>query len=270
MSVSLAVVLRSLLLILSLVTHGDLSLRIAEKSSQIEKEPNNGLLYLQRAELYLQHEQPDSALMDLNSAINHGVDSSVTYLMMAEAQLTVGKLDGAISSIAEFIRREPESLKGIHTRGSIMEASGKHEMAISDFQHVLNNTARPRPQDVLHLAEIRLKTTGAEDAIETLKQGIEKLGNIVSLQMKIYELEKDRGNYAAAHQLLDQMMKPLSRKERLLVEKAELYLLQGQPSLASRTLTEAENIMAQLPPRFRNLEVMVQLDKKINELKKKL
>lgn len=252
--------------------HGDLSVRIAEKTDAIRVEPNNGLLYLQRGELYFQHEQPDSALADYRNALKRGLDTSLVHVLMAEAFLASGEYESGLKSVSEFLALESNNLKGIHTRGKLLEASGKLKQAIADFEFVLARSDNPRPQDFVHMAELYLKSDpeDTKSAIAMLKNGVDRLGNVISLQMKIYNLEKDRKNYTAAHQLLDEMMEPLSRKERLLVEKAELYLLEKKNLEAAQALVDAENAIAALPIRFQNLGATNKLKEHIQELKQQL
>lgn len=252
--------------------HGDLSVRIAEKTDAIKLNPKDGVLYMQRGELYFQHDQPDSALADYRTALNLGLDTSLIHVLMAEAFLANGQTEAGLNSVATFLRLVPNHLKGIHTRGKLLEASAQLEAAFTDFEFVLENADKPRPQDFVHLAELNLKidSSDTETTIEILQLGIKKLGNIISLQMKIYELHKELGNFGGAHQLLDEMMEPLSRKERLMVEKAELYLLEKKSSDAAQTLVDAENAIAALPPRFRNIGATTQLVKRIEELKQQL
>lgn len=264
--------LQLLLSMLLLLPHGDLSVRIAEKTNAIRVDPKNGLLYLQRGELYAQHELPDSALMDYGTALEIGLDTSVVHVLMAEAYLANGENEKGLTAVDEFLRLEPNHLKGIHTRGKLQEAAGKLKKAITDFEFVLKEADNPRPQDYVHLAELYLRSdsTDFKNSIATLNAGMAHLGTIISLQMRMYELEKQRKNFAAAHQLLDEMMEPLSRKERLMVEKAALFLEEQKPAEAAQLLVNAENAIAELPPRFKNLGATNQLKNRIEELKQHL
>ncbi len=246
-----------------LFPHGDLSVRIAEKTAEIRLNPHNGILYVQRGQLYFQHEQPDSALTDYKMALEQGLDSALVYLMIAEAQLSLKLSEEGLSSIGKYLSSEPNNLKGIHTRGRLLQALGDLPAAIADFEFVLARASSPRPQDFLELADLRSKTEGTDSAIETLKSGCLRLGNIVSLQLRILELEKERKNFEAAHVVLDRMMAPLSRKERLMVEKAELYLLQGNQLAAKKTLSQAETAIASLPARFQNVDAIIELKERI-------
>ncbi len=266
--------LQGLLLIalLKFAPHGDLEVRIAEKTAEIRTDPKNLLLYMQRGELHAQHDHPDSALIDYEFAIGNGIDSSTVFVLMAEAQLALGKLDDGQNSVKLFLKHEPDHLKGIHVRAQLYEAQGQFENAISDFELVLKKAESARPHDYVKLSELYLKrdSTDHNNAIDVLHRGIAKLGNIISLQMKMYELEKQRGNYLAAHQLLDDIMKPLSRKERLLVEKAELFQMEGKTVEAAESLVNAENAIASLPLRFQNIGSTQKLQERIAELKKNL
>lgn len=258
--------------ILFWLPHGDLSVRIAEKTDAIRVDPKNGLLYLQRGELYAQHELPDSALMDYGTALEIGLDTSILHVLMAEAYLATGENEKGLTAVTEFLRLEPNHLKGIHTRGKLLVASEKLKNAITDFEFVLKEADNPRPQDFAHLADLYLKSDSLdfENAIATLNTGIQQLGKIISLQMRIYELEKQRKNFATAHLLLDEMMEPLSRKERLMVEKAELFLEEQKTTEAAQMLVNAENAIAELPPRFKNIGATNQLKIRIEELKQQL
>ena len=257
---------------LILSPHGDLDIRIAEKTAEIRTNPQNLLLYMQRGELHAQHEQPDSALLDYDFAVKNGFDSSTVFVLMAEAQLALGKLDDGLHSVECFLRTEPEHLKGIHVRAQLYEAQGRLDDAITDFARVLNQAEMARPQDYVKLSELYLNrdSTDHANAIEVLNTGIAKLGKIISLEMGIYELERSRRNFAQAHIILNRMMEPLNRKERLLVEKAELFLEEGKNIAAAETLVEAENAIASLPPRFQQLGAIVKLTDRIEQLKQRL
>ena len=267
-----AVMLALLLCTLLLLPHGDLSIRIAEKTAAIKKQPNNWLLYMQRGELYAQHEQPDSALIDYQVAIENGFDSSTVFVLKAEVHLALKQIDNGLKAVSRFLKMEPDHLKGIHVRAQIYEAKNELDKAIRDFKYVIVNSETARPQDYVELSNLYLKrdSTDFKNAIEVLSRGRKKLGNIISLEMRLYDMEKGRGNFEAAHTILSRMMKPLSRKERLIVEKAELFLLQKKTSDAAETLVAAENAIASLPPRFQHIGATKKLKQRIKELKNQL
>lgn len=227
---------------------------------------------MQRGELYAQHEQPDSALIDYLFAIENGFDSSTVYVLKAEAHLALNEVDEGLKSISRFLKMEPDHLKGIHVRALLFEAKNDLDKAIRDFEYVIRNSESARPQDYVELSNLYLKrdSTDFENASDILERAREKLGNIISLEMKLYNLEKDRGNFESAHIILNRMMEPLSRKERLMVEKAELYWLEQKPAKATEMLIEAENMIAVLPARFQHIGATVKLKQRIEELKKQL
>ncbi|MCF8277031.1 MAG: hypothetical protein K9J17_09865 [Flavobacteriales bacterium] len=264
----LAILLNALLLL----PHGDLSVRIAEKTAAIKAEPTNWLLYMQRGELYAQHEQPDSALLDYHFAIENGFDSSTVFVLKAEAHLTLNQVDAGLRSVSQFLKMEPDHLKGIHVRAQLFEAKNELDKAIEDFEYVIRRSENARPQDYVELSDLYLKLDSSDfkNAIDVLNRGREKLGNIVSLEMKLYDIEKGRGNFEAAHLILNRMMEPLSRKERLMVERAELFLLEQKSLEAVQALVDAENAIASLPIRFHNLGAIAKLTERINQLKQRL
>lgn len=261
-----------LLLIVLFLPHGDLDIRIAEKTAAIEAEPNNYLLYMQRGMLHAQHEHPDSALMDYEVALSNGSDTSLLHLLIAEAFLNQGNTTDGLKSISTFLEEEPQHLKGIYTRGRLFEAEQHYDNAIGDFEFVITRAESPRPQDFVVLSSLYLKRDSSDlkNAIDVLNRGREKLGNIISLEMRLFELHKEHQNFEPAHAVLDRMMAPLSRKERLMVEKAQLFLLQEKPTEAAELLIDAENAIAALPARFQHLGATEKLKKRINELKQQL
>lgn len=261
-----------LLLLLFLLPHGDLDVRIAEKTAEIQAEPTNYLLYMQRGMLHAQHEHPDSALADYQVALSNGLDTSLLHLLMAEAFLEKENTAAGLNSITTFLNHEPQHLKGIYTRGKLYESANDLDAAIDDFEFVIKRADSPRPQDFVVLSSLYLKrdSLDVKNAIAVLNRGREKLGNIISLEIQLFNLYKNHSNFEAAHAVLDRMMKPLSRKERLMVEKAALFLFQGEPIKAAETLVEAENAIGSLPARFQNLGATIKLKQRIAELKQQL
>jgi tetratricopeptide (TPR) repeat protein len=227
---------------------------------------------MQRGMLHAQHEHPDSALADYQVALSNGLDTSLLHLLMAEAFLAKQNTEDGLNSVSAFLKQEPQHLKGIHTRGKLFETAKQFDAAIDDFEFVIAHSKSSRPQDFVALSSLYLKRDSSDlkNAVDVLNRGREKLGNIISLEMQLFKLHKNSSNFDAAHVVLDRMMKPLSRKERLMVEKAELFLFQGEPLKAKETLANAENAIASLPARFQNLGATIKLKERINELKQNL
>lgn len=264
--------MKLLLLALFFVPHGDLDLRIAEKTAEIQSNPTNCILYMQRGMLHAQHEHPDSALADYQVALSNGLDTSLLHLLMAEAFLAQQNTQDGFTAIEVFLQQQPQHLKGIYTRAKLHEVANELTAAINDFELVISQSPNPRPQDFVSLSSLYLKRDSSDitNAISVLDRGREKLGNIISLEMRLFELHKEHKNFEAAHAVLDRMMAPLSRREHLMVEKAKLYMLQQKQIEALATLVETENAIAALPLRFQQIGAIIQLKDRIQALKQQL
>lgn len=230
------------------------------------------MLYLQRGQLYVQHEQPDSAIVDYKFAISNGLEKPEVFILLAEAQLAAGELEDGLKSLAKYSLMNSDELRGIHVRAQLHHALKLYDASIADFEYVLSKTESPSPQELVQLSNLYLErdSTDFANAIDVLQRGKEKLGNIFPLELKIYFLEKKRENFKEAHLVLDQLMESLSRKERLMVEKAELYLLQKKSREAAEVLSSAEMAIAELPKRFQTNDATNKLSQRIEELKKQL
>lgn len=249
--------------------HGDLEVQIAEKNRAIKASPDSIWLYVERGLLYYQHEQADSALLDYDFALNNGLDTSIVYCYMSEALLSKNEYKRGLYHVSEFLKQEPNHKRGIHVRAKLLQALGKLVEAATDFEYIICHSDNNTPQDYIQLANLFLHIDSAnfEKPIDVLNRGLERLGELFSLRMKIYELEKMRKNYAAAHTMLDKIMQPLSRKERLLIEKAALFLLESKTIEAAQCLVDAENAITSLPIRFQNIGATIKLKERINQLR---
>jgi tetratricopeptide (TPR) repeat protein len=97
---------------------------------------------------------------------------------------------------------------------------------------------------------------GTESAKSVLKQGIDKLGNIIMLYNKLILIHVDQKEYASAIELQKEVLDFSSRKERGFLKLANLQMLQKKYIEAAKSIENAKENYNDLPNRIKGTKFM--------------
>ena len=233
-----------------LIAHGSLHEAIAQKTRQIQEDPDNALLRFERGLLYQQHEEKGRAIDDFNQVLRMEPGYYTCHLPLAQLYRDTEALQPALYHINTFLEREPENPFGYETRASIYQMSGSGKKAVADLRKMvaLKNDNAIRPDDYFLLADGILSAYPGRYALatEALELGVQRLGPVISLQERLLGLEIEARRYPDALRRIEQIMKPLPRKEKWQARKAEVIQLmekqqRGEARAISATLNDAPN-----------------------------
>ncbi|MCB0595166.1 MAG: metallophosphoesterase, partial [Phaeodactylibacter sp.] len=223
--------------------HGSLHDVIERKSRQIEQNPDDALALFERGMLYQKHGETGLALSDFHRALQLEPGYHVCHLPLSELYLKSGRVRKALYHIGLLIEKEPNNPFAYQARAAVYQSLGWKARAVADLRRVvmLKNDDAIRPEDYFRLSDAILigSPSDYDEAIGVLEAGLRRLGNIISIQSRILELELESNRCAAALERIDRIMAPLKRKEKWLAKKAQILERNGQPEEAFEAYRQA-------------------------------
>jgi len=267
--------LRGLVLIAALVAalayprgacaHGDLELRIAEFTRQIEAATNNPAgLYLERGELEREHGMGEAAGADFERAAQHdpglpGVDRCRGRLLADR-----GQLEAAQAMFDRALQHDHNDGESFIGRARVLARRGQREAAIADYWRGLERLPEPQPDYVGELARALVAEGQVAEALRALDAGIKKLGPIVPLQGYALDLELGRKNTNAALARLETILARAFRKESWFARRGDILRDAGRLAEARKSYEAALASVSRLPGRLQQSPGMVKLQAQVN------
>ena len=218
--------------------HGDLELRLAEFTRQIEDTTNNPAgLYLERGELAREHGLWEVAGPDFERAAQ--LDPNLPGLDRCRARFLAdrGQLAAAQAMFDRALQRDPNDGESFVGRARVLARLGQRQAAIADYWRGLERLPEPQPQYVVELAQALVAEKQVTEALRALDAGIKKLGPIEPLQGYALDLELGRKNTDAALARLETILARAFRKESWFTRRGDILLEAGRPVDSSITRT---------------------------------
>ena len=255
------------ILTISLVTaHGDLDVRIVKATEDISKDPENKDLYFHRGKLYYQHEEYQKGILDFNTAVEKGDSSELINLFKSKCFFELGDYASAETEIKNFFSKNAHHVVAHNLHAKILFKQGDfHESALK-YEYVIQKTIRPLPENYIDAANSwqTLEDEYSIDyAVKILKDGIENLGPIISLQHHLISILTQNKRYEEAISFQINIIENLNRKESGYYALHEIYLQNGDKDGALKALKDAEVAWNQLPQRLKKNSAMITLKQNI-------
>ncbi len=241
----------SALLSIPAAAHEDIRKQIDDLDRRIQASPDEADLYLRRAELHRIHRDWDEARADYRRArrLDPGLD--VVDLCLGRLFLDQDRPKKAAAELDRYLGNRPESAEGYLVRARARAALGRRQEAVDDYRRALSLPAPrpPSPDTWIELARL-LAGDGKgrpEEALRTLEEGIATLGPIVTLEMPAIELEISLRRFDDALRRVDVVAAQAGRKERWILQRAEILRLAGRSGEAAGAYEEVLRLIADLP-----------------------
>jgi tetratricopeptide (TPR) repeat protein len=222
--------------------------QIALLNEQIVAQPDDATLYLRRGELHRIHEDWAAAEADYRHAKTLDSEATKLHFLLGQLKLDAGEFNAAHAHLNRFLTKFPEHVPALVARARAREAMGRHLAAAGDFTKLLELTDTALPTYYLERARA---IEGAdpkwlERAVSGLDEGLERLGEPVTLQLLAIDLELKLERHDAAIARLEKIAAKSARKESWTIRKAEILESAGRPSEAlstfQQTLTEINSL----------------------------
>jgi len=242
--------------------HGDLHERIVATSQAIEAAPGSASLLLERAELYRLHLAWDLALLDLTQAERLAPELVEIEYTRAALYSDMGWHELARKSVDLFLAARPLESRGFGLSSRLHEESGKLRAAHADVSRKIELADPPQPDDYLRRASLTTRAwpDDVDRALAELDAGVQRLGSIVSLQLRAVRLLESADRVDEALVRIERMSAPSPRKERWLAMRGDILSRAGRDAAARAAYRSARSALAELRPAQRKTRAMLALE----------
>ena len=232
-------VLLGLAVALPTLAHVALDEQVGDLSRRIQDRPDDASLYLRRGELHRIRREWDAALSDYATARRLDSRMASVDLCLGRLLLETGRPAEARAALDRFLSRRPDHAEGLAFRARSLEMLGDHLAAAADLTRAIERyrpPERPRPEYYLDRARALMAAgpTYLDEALHGLDEGLERLGEPVTLALSAIELEVKAGRHGAALARLDRTASRAARKEIWLSRRAEILERAGRLDEARR------------------------------------
>ncbi len=245
------------------LAHGDLHEQIQEVSKLLKNDPRNAMLYHKRGELHRAHAEYPEALKDYAEAEKITPSLDVIFLSRGRALYEFTKFNEALGPLNTFLSRQPGHVSARWVRGQVYARLNQREDAEEDFRQAIESGSETSPDQFIERSQNLGQAGYNEKALIVIKEGIKRLGPLITLEMEALELELSLKDHGAAHQRIDVLLENAERKETYLVRKAEIFDQMNDKRQSQEWYTKALKAIAELPERQRNLKATSALENKI-------
>ena len=270
----LAALLICVALPLSAIADEDTGVQVKHATEEIALHPDDAELYLRRAELYRSRREWAAGLADLQTAKRLNPDLAAIELSLARLLLAADNPQQALVAIDSFL-----SLHGDHAGAHLMRARilvrlGSRREAVDEFTRGIDLARRsgtegkgPQPDDYLERARLLACDDIGQvaEAIRGLDEGVVALRGAITLQLLAIDLELARRNWDAALDRLAAVEARANRKETWMARRADILAQAGRVDEASRAYAAALAAIEALPERLRSTGSTAELASRVRE-----
>lgn len=250
------------------IGHGDLELRIAQITRQINSTTNNPApLYLKRAELQREHKDWKSAAEDYDLAARANPKLIEVEVRRAGMLVDSGQYETAMGRLDGLIEKAPQLGEAWILRGRARAGLDKRTSAIRDYQQGLQKLEHPTAVYFLELARLLGAESRSNEALRTIEEGLRKVGAEATLHAYGLELEEQAGNAPGALRHLNALVDLAQRKETWLVKRGKLLIQMGRAGEGRQSYEAALDQIGKLPGR---LQKSPSMEKLRNEIEREL
>jgi hypothetical protein len=229
--------------------HGDIHHRILEVSRMIEANPDSLDLYLIRGELYILHEEPDSACADFQYCRSHQFITSRVFLGLSKCGAFAG--DSALYFVDQALASEPDMFGALEWKARLLRLQQNFCAAVPVYDQIIRSVPHPSPGlfiDACTAWNECAGSAGSPGGIAALQAGVSRLGhNTVLLKALVFQYQHN-GDFENALSIQNKLVEHAAMKSKPLMVRSAIYLGLGNKKAAQDDLILALTAMDQLPP----------------------
>jgi predicted Zn-dependent protease len=230
--------------------HLDLEIQIANVGEAIALDPANASLYLKRGELHRAHSDWPAAEADFLQSRKLDPKMKAVDFYLGRLKLDAGKPKEAKRILDRLLADMPDHADALIVRARAEIELGQPDAGTRDFNAALatlEESGRAQPTYYLERARAFVALGKVDLALRGLDQGLEHLGQPVTLQLYAIDLELQQGRHDKALQRLERIAAQSPRKESWLIRRGEILEQAGRPADAREAYIAALAAIETLP-----------------------
>lgn len=227
----------------ALHAHPEIEDALNRLNAQIASSPNDADLYVQRGELYAKHEEWIMAEANYLRAAELAPQHPRLSYVLGALELATARPAEARVHLDAALQREPANPEALVLRARAKVALADRTAALADFNAALTHIASPPPE--LYLERAKLLSPAA--AVQSLDEGVARLGPVVTLHLAAIALEEQMGRIDEAVSRLNRLAADSERKDPWLKRRGDLLLRSGRNAEARASYVSALAAINALP-----------------------
>ncbi len=250
--------------------HPGIAVQIRDLSSRITADHGNSELFLKRGELHRIHRDFQAARADYRKSRELNPELVLVDFCLGRMWLEAGRPGESRAALDRFLAAQPGNPEALAFRGRAKALEGEYREALGDFTAAITayrgKTGNPPPELFIERARTQV-TAGVEAAavLRGLEEGLELLGQPVTLHLEALELEISSGRFRAALERLDRLAAVSVRQESWLARRGEILEAAGRDQEAASAYREALRAIVDLPDSRRHAGGIHRLQLRIQE-----
>lgn len=252
---------------LAMFGHGDLHERIEQVTVLIKKHPDSAYLFLQRGELYAQHEEFKKALRDFDICRKKGYRDVRLELNEATVYFDLAQFNKTVSITRSILEADSENVKAYRLCGLALLKLNQFEAAGEVLNKVFEYTSKALPENFYEasIAWEQCKTDECQcQTTQVIYTGMETLSNLRGFYDRLIEIALNRNDFSTALYYQSIVINEANRKEWPLYNRGLIHLQNGNQSKAKEDFLTAKKAIGQLKKRQRNQKAISDLLNAIN------
>lgn len=245
--------------------HEQAAVKVFMYTQDLKRDPANVELRLARGRALAELSRTDEAAADFKRVLELDPSLDIALFEMGALLDRAERYAEALEWFDRYANAEPE-LAGAHLwRGRTLAKLDRNAEAISAYTRSIELSAQPSPESFSELAVIHARAgeAGRLRAIETLDDGIKRVGFIITLELRALDFELAGNDTSSALIRLDRIIAKSPRKETYLARKAEILRTAGRNEEARVADVDALHSIEALSHTRRTAPTVKELESKI-------
>lgn len=240
----------------SALAHGTSHERIEAATRALAEKPGDAALYLQRANLHLEHGDLKACLLDVDEAERRQAQDIGAGLLRARAFAACGRFADAKAVLDVFLKTHPDHAAALMQRARALGALERNAEAADDFVRAMSLMSQPEPDHVFEVADLLCRAGRAPEALAAIDRALKATPGVPSFVERAVKIETVLGNYEGALRRIGEAMQGAQVKEPLMARRAALLAQAGRIADSIAAWRELQARLAAMPPAERDSHAM--------------
>lgn len=253
--------------------HGELTARINEKTKQINKNPQDALLYFERGFLHEQHEDYKKAINDYLKSEALGLFDKKLYFRIGETYKLLDEYNLALKAVLTYKKIAPNDIPIYKLEAQILAAMNKYKRSKAAYYKVLLYSCDVLPEDILEFCDIVLEQNSSnyDECISIIETALKRLnGNSLVLKARRIDFLIASGKSDLVIDSYNEFILTQKRKEIWYFKKAQFLASINNSQEAIIALQQSKLSIQILPTKFKQTKTITNLLNQISDLEKSL
>lgn len=239
--------------------HGTHSSLMTKIDAQLAESPADGGLWYQRAVLEFEHEDFPAAAEDFSKAEKFAPGEYAVLWWQGRIFDATGKTKEAKAAMDLYLAKTPDHWGALASRARVWMKLGAAEQALADFRASLSNCPDVQPDLVQEVAQAFASHGRVGEAVGILENGLKRIGQVPSLQLKLLEIEVQAGRYDSALSRIGGFQNAAARQEPWMEKRAIILAQAGKTAESQVAWRALIRHLKFLPPAERDSHSMILL-----------